>query len=230
MIHRRVIRLFSAAALAALVLGCGDDDLPTDPEPSLEVSPLFRGIDEGESVQLTATLGGNPIAVTWESSNPARATVSPTGLVTGVNACAGAPPTPVCTSNLVAITATATTDATLRRSASITVIKLTGTALQKGVPVTLSSSGARGSGQLFRIFVPAGTTSLTFTLRGGTGDADIYVRRQTPPTNSSFTFFSFNAGNDEDIVVPSPQSGTWYVLVDLWDPYADAVLTANYSP
>jgi len=229
MIHRRVIRMFSAALVAGLVLGCSEDEGPTGtPGPFLVVTPLFQGIDEGETVQLAATLGGNPIAVSWVSENPARATVSSTGLVTGLNACAGAPATPVCTSSLVPITATAVSDATMQRSSSITVIKLTGTALANGVPVTLSSSGARGSGQLYRIFVPAGKTNVTFTLRGGSGDADIYVRRQTPPTNASFTYFSFNGGNDEDIVVPTPAQGTWYVLVDLWDPYAGAVLTATY--
>jgi hypothetical protein len=208
--------------LAVLVLGCDDDEGPTGTEgPFLEVTPPFRGIEEGETVQLTATLGGNPVAVTWESGNTAIATVSPTGLVTGV---AGATlPVP--------ITATMSGDASQRRSASITVIALTGTGLQNGVPVTISSSGARGSGQLFRIRVPTGSASLTVTLRGGSGDADIYVQRQTPPDNSGdATCFSFNAGNNEDCVIPAPEAGTWYILVDLWDPYAGATLTATYAP
>lgn len=232
MIHRTVIRYSAAALLAVLVLGCGDKEFPTESGPFLEVTPRFTNLGEGETLQLMATYGGVPTtAVTWESSNPARATVNASGLVTGVSACVGAPaPPPTCTSNIVPITATLTTDATVRRSSSITVAQLQGTQLVKGTGVTLSSSGARGSGRLFRIFVPTGTTSLTFTLRGGTGDADIYVRRGTPPTNASYTFFSFNGGNDEDIVVPTPASGTWYVLVDLWDPYAGAVLTATYTP
>jgi uncharacterized protein YjdB len=33
-------------------------------------------------VQFTATIGGDPAAVTWESSDPTVATVSPSGLVT----------------------------------------------------------------------------------------------------------------------------------------------------
>lgn len=229
-----IIRLFSGTLLAALVLGCGGDDLPTDPAgPFLLVSPSFQGIDEGESVQLTATLGGEVVPVTWVSNNPAQATVSPTGLVTGLDACAGAPVTvPPCTRGLVAITATTTSGEVLLRSASITVLKLQGTGLTSGVPVTgLASSGARGSGVLYRIFVPTGKTSVTVTLRGGTGDADIYVQRQTPPDNSGDgDCFSFNGGNDEDCVIANPAKGTWYILIDLWDPYAGATLTATVTP
>jgi carboxypeptidase T len=232
MTNRTVVRL-SGALLTVFVLGCGDDDPSAPSGPFLEVSPLFRGIEEGESVQLTATLAGQTVPVTWQSSNTAKVTVSPTGLVTGVDACAGEPvTTPPCGSGFVAVTATMTSDASQQRSASITVIKLQGIGLTSGVPVTgLSSSGARGSGVLYRIRVPTGATSLTVTLRGGTGDADIYVQRQTPPDNSGdATCVSFNAGNNEDCVIDDPASGTWYILIDLWDPYAGATLTATVAP
>lgn len=234
MIHRTVIRLFSGTLLAALVLGCGGNDLPTDPQgPFLEVTPSFQGIDEGESVQLTATLGGEVVPVTWESNKPAKVTVSPTGLVTGVDACVGEPvTTPPCGSAFVAVTATTTSGEVRRRSASITVLKVLGTALTSGTPVTgLSSSGARGSTVLYRIFVPAGATSLTVTLgAGGTGDVDLYVRRQTPPTLSSFTCASENGGTGEACLITNPASGTWYVLLGLWDPYAGVTLTATIAP
>jgi hypothetical protein len=233
MTNRTVFRL-SGVVLAVLVIGCGDDEPSAPAGPFLEVSPAFRGIEEGESVQLTATLGGQPVAVNWESSNTAKATVSATGLVTGVDACVGEPvTTPPCGSGFVAVTASMTSDATLRRSASITVLKLLGIGLTSGVPVTgLSSSGARGSGVLYRIRVPTGgASSLTVTLRGGTGDADIYVQRQTPPDNSGdATCVSFNAGNDEDCVIDDPEAGTWYILIDLFDPYAGATLTATIVP
>lgn len=231
MIHRSVIRLSSAALLAGLVLGCGEKDFPTEPDDFLTVSPAFSPLGEGETLQMAATLGiGGPAAsVTWESSHPARASVNATGLVTGLVACAGI--TPPCTNSVIAITATLVGDPTTRRSANLGISQLQGTQLSDGVATApLSSSGARGSGVLYRIFVPPGSTNLTVTLRGGTGDADIYTRRATPPTNASFTGFSFNGGNDEDIVHANPASGTWYILVDLWDPYTGAVLTANYTP
>lgn len=234
--HRSVIRLSSAVLLAGLVLGCGDKEFPTQPDDFLTVTPAFAPLGEGETIQMRATLGigGDPVPVTWESSHPARASVDANGLVTGLLACAGVPPTtPACTNSVISITATLASDPSVKRSANLGVAQLQGTQLTKGTGVTISSSGARGSSQLYRIFVPTGSTLLNVTLRGGTGDADIYVRRATPPTTnvpSGATGWSFNGGNDEDVPISNPQSGTWYILVDLWDPYAGAVLTANYTP
>jgi len=206
--------------LAALALGCDDTDpMSVAPEQRFEVTPLFIGLDPGATQQMSATVGGNAVPVTWESSNPAIATVTASGLVAAL------------TPGFTAVTARLTSDPTQALSGNITVLPLLGIGLTKGVPVgPLASSGVRGSGVLYRIFVPPGTTRLTVTLRGGTGDADIYVRRATPPTNASFSFFSFNAGNDEDIIVNNPATGTWYILLDLWDPYTGAILTATYTP
>jgi len=242
MIYRRVIRLSSAALLAALVLGCGEDDLPTDPEPSLEVTPLFTGIIEGTTVQLTATLNGTVVPVTWVSSHPNRASVSPGGLVTGLDPCVGAPvTTPACSSNLVSITATLTSDPTQMRSSSVTVTAPT--LLTSGVPVTgVAGTGPRGSSRLWKIIVPAGADNLRVTLTGGTGDADLFINHGTPPrvvgtlqanpppTVANASHSSEAGANAELISVNSPTPGTWFVMLYLWDPYAGATLTATVTP
>ena len=220
MTHRNVIRLFSGTMLAALVLGCGKDTPSGPPGVFLEVTPLFVGLDEGGTQQqFTATLGGTAAPVTWESSNTAVATVTSSGLVTSA-----APGT-------AAITATSTSDATQKRSASVTVIKLTGTALQNGVPVTGLSGTANGQTQLFRLTVPAGKTSLTFATAGGTGDADIFVRRGTPPTTAAggATCSSEGPDTNEQCTIPNPAAGTWYVLVVSFI-YSGASLTGTYVP
>ena len=220
MTHRNVIRLFSGTMLAALALGCGKDT-PSGPAGEfLTVDPLFFGLDEGGAQQqVTASLGGQPAAVTWESSNTTVATVSASGLVTSA-----APGT-------AAVTATSTSDATQKRSASVTVIKLTGTALQNGVPVTGLSGTANGQTQLFRLLVPAGKTSLTFATAGGTGDADIFVRRGTPPTTSAggATCSSEGPDTNESCTMTNPAAGTWYVLVVSFI-YSGASLTGTYVP
>ncbi|MGH7546987.1 MAG: Ig-like domain-containing protein [Gemmatimonadales bacterium] len=67
---------------------------PPSPEPvaSVDVTPPSASVLEGQTVQLTAMprdANGNPLsgrAVTWASGNPAVATVSASGLVTGVAA------------------------------------------------------------------------------------------------------------------------------------------------
>src|SRR4029077_18136350 len=62
------------------------------PVATVTVSPASASGSVGATVQLTATLKdalGNPLSgrvVTWSSSNPAVATVSASGLVTGVAA------------------------------------------------------------------------------------------------------------------------------------------------
>lgn len=232
MTNRTVVRL-SGALLAFFVLGCGDDDPSAPSGPFLEVAPLFRGIEEGESVQLTATLAGQSVPVTWESTDPAKATVSPTGLVTGSDdACAGEPvTTPPCGSGFVAVTATMTSDPSQQRSASITVLKLQGIGLTSGVPVTgLSSDDEPGSTVLYRIRVPAGATNLLVTMSGGTGDADLYVRYQTPPTPDDFDCRPFAGGNNEECEFSDPTAGTWYIMIELFDPYAGVTLTATVTP
>src|SRR3989449_908797 len=76
----------------ALVLECTNEPGPFAPAPvaSVTVAPPTPTVGVGGTVQLTATTkdaSGNVLAgrvVTWESSNTAVGTVSPTGLVTGV--------------------------------------------------------------------------------------------------------------------------------------------------
>ena len=219
MTHRNVIRL-TTVLLAALVMGCEKDD-PTSvaPEDRFTIDPLFVGIDPGATQQVTATVGSTPATVTWESSSPAVATVSGTGLVTAL------------TAGFTAVTATMSSDPTKKISSNITVLPLLGTGLTKNVATgPLASSAARGSTVLYRIFVPPGSTNLTVTLTGGTGDADIYVRRSTPPTIASSTAASENGGNEELISITNPASGTWYILIGLWDPYAATFIKANYTP
>jgi uncharacterized protein YjdB len=112
MTHRTVIRLFSTTLIAALALGCGGDT-PTGSVSNglLEVDPLYAGVKQGSTQQLSATINGEDASVTWASTDQTIATVSPSGLVTGVAL------------GQASITATMVSDPTQKRSASITVVK-----------------------------------------------------------------------------------------------------------
>ena len=213
--------ILALSMLSLVYVGCADDYNFTAPVRTFAVTPLFTVIDDGTNVQLGATTdgtaGGTAVPVTWTSSNTAVISVNASGLATAV-----AP-------GLTTVVAASVANPSETSSASITVNALQGISLTKGVPVT-GLSGPTGDQKLYRIFVPVGTTNLTVTLSGGPGDADIYVRRATPPTNASFTFFSFNGGNGELISVTNPQSGTWYILVDAFETYSGATLTATYTP
>ncbi|MDO8502789.1 MAG: pre-peptidase C-terminal domain-containing protein [Gemmatimonadaceae bacterium] len=210
--------ILALAMLPLLYVGCTDDYNFNEPVRSFEVSPVYTSIDEGTTLQLVARSGGAPASVTWKSDNELVLRVSNTGLVTAV-----AP-------GVTAVIATLTSDPTQTQSASITINKLSGTSIAKGAAVAVS--GATGTSALFRIFVPAGTTNLLVTIRGGTGDVDLYVRRAVPPTNSGSAddCHSWNGGNNETCSIANPQSGTWYMLLDAYATYTGATLTATYTP
>ncbi|HZE09830.1 MAG TPA: pre-peptidase C-terminal domain-containing protein [Gemmatimonadaceae bacterium] len=217
MTHRTVLSFFSATVLATLVLACGKDTPTASDGPFLQVSPLFSGVDSGSMLQMSASLSDAVVPVTWESSNPAVATVSSTGLVTGVAV------------GIAAATATLA-DGSQKRSASITVVAPTGTALTNGVAVTGLGSATSGTTKLFRLNVPPGTTSLSVVLTGGTGDADIFVRRQTPPTATSFTCSSETPDTTEETcTISNPPTGDYYILVKSFI-YSGASLTATTTP
>ena len=103
-----------------------------------------------------------------------------------------------------------------------------GTLLTNGVPVT-DLSGAQASETLFRIEVPAGQTSLTIAMTGGTGDADLYVKLGASPTTTSYDYRPFLAGNEETVTVTSPTGGTWYIMIRGYNAYAGVTLTATYG-
>ena len=87
-------------ALTALIAGCADSRLPTADAPQLAVSrfgsvtltPTTASVAAGNTVQLTGSardwrgrVVSSPV-FTWTSADPAVATVSSTGLVTGLTA------------------------------------------------------------------------------------------------------------------------------------------------
>jgi len=88
--HRGITLILIAAAVTAIA--CGDDDSPTGTAAvtSVSVTATSPNLFVGSTTQLVAATkdaSGNAITgatVTWTSSSDAIATVSPTGLVTGV--------------------------------------------------------------------------------------------------------------------------------------------------
>jgi len=216
MLPRSAFRL-SCALLAALFIGCSDDENgPSGPQTiELDVQPQFRGVLEGDTVRLTATLNGQPVAVNWESSNTAVATVNAQGLVTGV------------TGGFAAITASTTGPSRLR-SSSITVIAVP--ALTSGTGVTIAATTARFTFAYRKIVVPAGATNLTITISGGTGDVDMFIARGAVPTQSSNLCASENGGNTESCVFDNPAAGTWFIGLMTWDAYSGATLRATITP
>ncbi len=96
------------------------------------------------------------------------------------------------------------------------------TPLADGVPAT-SLAGGAGSQTYFSIEVPlpaasaASTASmantLTVTLSGGAGNADLFVRFAELPTTTEFDCSSVTGGNAESCVIDDPAGGTWFAML-----------------
>jgi large repetitive protein len=103
-----------------------------------------------------------------------------------------------------------------------------GTLLQNGVPVT-NISGAQASERIYRIEVPANQLSLEIKIWGGTGDADLYVKRGSRPTTTDYDHRPFLAGNDETVAINNPAAGTWFIMIRGYQAYSGLSLQATFS-
>jgi pseudolysin/vibriolysin len=100
-----------------------------------------------------------------------------------------------------------------------------GNVLTSGVPVTVALSAS--TSKVYSITVPAGKTSLTIKLSGGTGDGDIYAKLAATPTTTSYDKKSDGSTNAETITYSAPAAGTYYVLVNAYATVSGASLTAT---
>lgn len=73
--------------------------------------------------------------------------------------------------------------------------------------------GFFGLSRVYSIEIEDGTQSLSVSLDGGYGNADLYVRHEKLPNRRKFDCRSKQLGNAEQCVVTSPQAGTWYITV-----------------
>ncbi|MCY1043582.1 M4 family metallopeptidase [Corallococcus sp. bb12-1] len=103
------------------------------------------------------------------------------------------------------------------------------TPIEKGTTVT-GIGGSSGSKQYYSITIPEGATDVTFTMAGGTGDADLYVRRANAPTDSLYDCRPYKSGNAE--VCAFPTSGTeaiWYVMIKGFTSYTGTTLNVTWK-
>lgn len=90
-------------------------------------------------------------------------------------------------------------------------------------------SGATGSWTMFKIVVPSGQSQLKITMSGGTGDADLYVKRGAQPTLTVWDYRPYLNGNNETVTVTNPVAGDWYIGIQAFSSYSGVSLNANYT-
>lgn len=100
-------------------------------------------------------------------------------------------------------------------------------ALSRNSPVSNLYAGW-ATEKYYTFYVPSGSTSASFSISGGTGDADIYVRHGASPTLSDFDCRPYTGGNAETCSFSYPSGGTYYVMVRAWGRYSGVTLSANY--
>ncbi|WDE08303.1 S8 family serine peptidase [Thalassomonas viridans] len=89
---------------------------------------------------------------------------------------------------------------------------------------------ARSNGwERFSFTMPAGASSLTVTISGGTGDADLYVNEGNRPTTSRWDCRPYLYGNDEVCTFNNPGAGTWHIGVRAYSAFSGVTLSWNYQ-
>jgi len=102
------------------------------------------------------------------------------------------------------------------------------TRLTQGIPVT-DLAGKAGSAQFFSIEVPSTVQTLEIKMTGGTGDADLYVRKGVLPTTSQYDYRPYLTGSNESVIVTRPAGGTWYLLIRGYQAFSGVTLLVTFD-
>jgi|GEM_PF-199999 len=113
---------------------------------------------------------------------------------------------------------------------SLTITSSGGGVITLSNGVAVSGLGAStGTMLAYKIAVPSGQASLVVTTSGGTGDADLYVKRGAMPTTSSYDGRGYTSGNAETVTITSPTAGDFYIGVQAYSTFASVTLKATYT-
>ncbi|MBO2447081.1 M9 family metallopeptidase [Actinomadura barringtoniae] len=90
-------------------------------------------------------------------------------------------------------------------------------------------SATTGNYAYFYLWVPTGTSSLSITASGGTGNADLYFNPNTWATTSAYTSRSAKAGNAESLTVSGLRAGAYnYVSLYAASSFSGVTITTRY--
>lgn len=85
-------------------------------------------------------------------------------------------------------------------------------------------SGNQGTWQHFTIDAPADASNITVTMSGGTGDADLYLRKDSQPTSSSYDCRPWKNGNSETCT-QTTATATWHYSIYGYSSFSGVNLT-----
>ncbi len=99
-----------------------------------------------------------------------------------------------------------------------------------GAPKSGSASNLSGAANEWVDFtwdVDPGRSNLTISISGGSGDADLYVRRGSQPTTSAYDCRPYRGGNNETCTFDNPAAGTYYIRLRGYSAFSGVTLTAS---
>lgn len=91
-------------------------------------------------------------------------------------------------------------------------------------------SASRNQWKHYTLTVPAGMGQLKVDISGGSGDADLYVRRGAQPTTSSYDCRPYLNGNNETCTFNNPAADTWHISIRAYRTFSGVTLDAYYTP
>jgi len=89
---------------------------------------------------------------------------------------------------------------------------------------------SRRAWKYYTIDVPAGMSTLDFTLSGGTGDTDMYIRRGAQPTSNTYDCRPYENGNNEACSFTNPTADTWHIGLYGYRASSGMTLNVVYNP
>ncbi len=100
--------------------------------------------------------------------------------------------------------------------------------LQNNVSKT-DLSGARYENLEYTMVVPSGASNVKFTINGGSGDADLFIKFGSKPTSSNYDCRPYISGNNETCNV-NDNGGTYYIMINGYAAFSRLSLTGSYNP
>jgi len=97
-------------------------------------------------------------------------------------------------------------------------------------PVTTTTNNisvAASQWKYYTLAVPAGQTNLTISITGGSGDADLYVRRGANPTTSTYDCRPYLTGSTESCSFTNPVAATYHIGIRAYSAVSGLTLTTS---
>jgi len=82
----------------------------------------------------------------------------------------------------------------------------------------------------YTLSVPSGATGLKFSMSGGTGDGDMYVKFGSAPTSTTYDCRPYLSGNAETCNITTAQAGTYYVKIYGYSAPSGVSLVGSFTP